>query len=163
MLDLYSVKGLSRKELEDLLYKNAHIEMNTKSQLKTAKMRLLKRINRVYTETIKQMEESFLLKIPYGLIGKKWNSVDEFLDFMEEIAHDKNHGYSKIINCAILKTMSAIEDIIDNPRVTELDKELENITEKIKSIKGLKITSQNDSGFSFVYNSPNKTEPIHVR
>lgn len=59
--------------------------------------------------------------------------------------------------------MSAVEDIIDNPLVTELEKNLGYIIDKIRSIKGFKVISQNDRGFDFVYNSPDKTQPIHVR
>lgn len=86
MLDLYSIKGLSRQELEDMLYK----EMGIQKTKKSAKKHLLDRINLVYTETIKQMKHSFLLKIPQGLEGKKWNSLEDFLDFMENIADEKN-------------------------------------------------------------------------
>lgn len=159
MLDLYSIKGLSRSELEDLLYKEAGIQKTKKS----AKRNLIERINRVYSEAIHQMKYSFFLKIPQGLEGRKWNSIEEFLDFMEDIANEKNQGYSRVVNCALLKTMSAVEDIIDNPRVTQLEKQLEHITDKIKSVKGLKVLSQSESGFDFVYNSPDKTHPVYVR
>ncbi|NCP77451.1 hypothetical protein GW830_05000 [bacterium] len=63
MLDFYSIKGLSRKELEDMLYKEANIQKTKKS----AKKSLLDRINLVYTMAISQMKNSFLLKIPQGL------------------------------------------------------------------------------------------------
>jgi len=159
MLDFYSIKGLSRKELEDMLYKEANIQKTKKS----AKKSLLDRINLVYTMAISQMKNSFLLKIPQGLEWKKWDCVEDFLDFMENIADEKNQGYSKVVNCAILKTMSAVEDIIDNPIVTELEKNLEHIVDKIQSIKGFKIISRSDRGFSFVYNSIDKSPPIHIR
>ena len=90
------------------------------------------------------MERILYLRIPLGLRTKKWNSVDEFVRAIKDhtdnsIAGDKKkNGAYSIMFCAILKTMIVESDIHRNQKIGQLDQDLENLNNHLKSTLGLK-------------------------
>ena len=158
MLDIYSLKWLNRDELKALLFnvyeiKNAKVHRTKKDIPNEAT--LLLRINQVYKKTISFLEKDLLLKIPKQHMDKNWRSVDEFITFMQWLTQVDRKWYDPIIECAILKTMNAVHDILDNPHVSGLEHKLEyTVSTIVRKNKNLILKAETDTEKLFVYNNP---------
>jgi len=53
---------------------------------------------------------------------------------MHEVLSGQVDGYDSVIQCAILKTMYAVNDILDNRDVSILEKEMEAVLKRIKGM-----------------------------
>ncbi|MCK9271951.1 hypothetical protein M0P65_00190 [Candidatus Gracilibacteria bacterium] len=160
-LDLMSVKGIGKDELKEIIYEELGIQDNGENTEEKA----INTINTIFSDTIAKMKENFKLKIPAGYNKKKWRSLDEFMDFVLSTSSKEREGYLRVIDCAILKTMSAYNEIFENPLVIELDKKLNQVIEKIKEIPGFEeLEPKNIDGeinFRFIHpngGTPNFTE-----
>lgn len=164
MLDSYNLKGMNRQELTDLLYnvyqtKNAKVHRAEHAQIKNGEaQQLLLRINRVYQATIAFMEKSLLLKVPKVYREKKWQSVDQFVAFMQSLSISGPKGYAPIIECAILKTMNAVHDVLDNPHLSGLEHKIEHAIGKIRKNKRLIEKGKTETEELFIYDAPIKND-----
>lgn len=129
-LDLMSVKWIWKDELKEIIYEELGIQDNWENTEEKA----INTINTIFSDTIAKMKENFKLKIPAWYNKKKWRSLDEFMDFVLSTSSKEREWYLRVIDCAILKTMSAYNEIFENPLVIELDKKLNQVIEKIKEI-----------------------------
>lgn len=134
-LDLMSVKWISKDELKEIIYKELEIQDNWEKTEEEA----IKTINTIFSDSIEKMRENFKLKIPAWYNNKKWKSLDEFMDFVLSTSSKEREWYLRVIDCAILKTMSAYNEIFENPLVIELDEKLNQVIEKIKEIPWFEV------------------------
>lgn len=157
-LDLMAVKWINKEELLEILYKEAWMKIWEQKEDK-----LLNKINTVYTKTIKIMWHDFRLKIPKDYSQKKWKNVDEFLDFIYSTSNLEKTWYQRLIDCAILKTMSSYTEILDNPRISELNWKLELVVKKIRKIRWISIIKEWNWDIEFTYNSLDWKEPSFTK
>ncbi|EKD66231.1 MAG: hypothetical protein ACD_49C00059G0004 [uncultured bacterium (gcode 4)] len=157
-LDLMCVKWISKEELLEIIQKETATERGILTNEE-----LLKRINKVYVKSIEKMRYNFGLKVPEEYFDYKWKSLDEFLDFMLSTSNLERKWYLRLVDCAILKTMSSYDEIFDNPLVMELNKKLELIVKKIKKIPWLNVIKEEDGDIEFTYNSLDWSEPSFTK
>ena len=107
---------------------------------------------------------------------RKFKSVDEFKEHVYRIKPELNEpelkdsryvfkrkdGVGMIVECALVRAMDHVYDTLSSPRVQSLDKEAEAVLKKIKSIPGVHITNENESGFDIRYNHSEKYFEGHV-
>lgn len=148
-LDLMSVKGISKEEFKKIIFEEFQLNPNDKCNDKKA----LSKINKTFQETILIMKNHFKLNIPKDYLQKKWISIDEFIDFAFSTNDEKKTWYKRIIDCAILKTMNACNNIIENPLLYELDSKIEKIIEKFIKIPWLTIINEKKWEINFSYNN----------
>lgn len=161
-LDLTSVKWVEKEDIKDVLYKEVWL---TKNHSKNhPEKELLKSINAIYKKAVFKMSNNFLLRIPEEYREKTWDSVDEFINFMQWTSNNnKRNWYLRLVDCAILKTMDWYSEIFDNPLIEELDQKLEKIIKKFKTIPWMTIIYENDWNIGFSYNSRDWSSPKHVK
>lgn len=129
-LDALAIKNdVNRSDLRQLLLS----ETNTNNDED-----LLKQLNRVYSWAIEVMECNIWLTIPKEDKGKIWKSVDAFIDFMYSTGIiKKKWWYLRVARCAILKTMSAFNQVFDNEELVALEEHARQFIEHIKNMEGV--------------------------
>lgn len=158
-LDLMSVKGISSNEFKEIIYKELQLNWEEKWIEKKA----IKKLNKVFSDTINIMKTNFKLNIPKNYENKTWNNLDDFIEFAFTTSDERKTWYIKVIDCAILKTMTVYNSILDNPLLLELDRKLENIIKTIKKIPWFYIQEETDWKIVFNYNNPKGWVPSHAR
>lgn len=159
-LDLMSVKWISKKELKEIIYKELHISSEEDIN---AEKKALKQINTLYKEAIKIMWNNFKLKVPKNYKDTEWKSLDDFIDYAFSTSETKKAWYKTLIDCAVLKTMTACNAIIDNPLLFDLDQKLEKIIKKFKKNPWIHIITEKAWEIEFSYNNPTWWENSFAR
>ena len=177
-LDLFSLRGIKQEKLRSLVLKELWI--TEKSEEKDVK-HALKRIHDIYNISVQELSTTFLLKVPedikkpkWQIIDKEilwktfdketaWKTLDAFVQSMHEVLSGQVDGYDSVIQCAILKTMYAVNDILDNRDVSILEKEMEAVLKRIKGMPWFTIISENkDEQDIYFSNSLDKKHPDYI-
>lgn len=101
-------------------------------------------------------------------LQRRFRTVDEFKEHIYRIKPELNelnkndsscvfqrkNGVGMIVECAIIRAMDHVYDTLLSDRYRGLDKESELILKKIKSIRGVHITNEDETGFDIRYDSP---------
>jgi hypothetical protein len=142
-LDLFNTVGITEGELRNFMAKRLLVkDIGNNLEQK------LGDLQSIYDTSISFMERVLYLKIPLGLRTKKWNSVDEFIRAIKDHTDNnvagsgKRNGAYSIMFCALLKTMIVESDIYRNPKIDQLDQDLENLNNHLKTSLGLKEIKQ---------------------
>ncbi|NDK07895.1 hypothetical protein EOM39_01455 [Candidatus Gracilibacteria bacterium] len=159
-LDLMSVKGIKNNELKEIIYNELQINPGIDDK---AEQKAVKKINTLFKEAINVMGNNFKLKIPKNYKDIEWYSLDDFINYAFSTSETKKTGYKTLIDCAIIKTMSVCNAIIDNPLLFDLNQKLEKIIKKIKKVPGFHIINEKDGEIEFSYNNPLGGENSYTR
>jgi hypothetical protein len=109
-------------------------------------------------------------------IRRKFDTVEEFKEHVYRIKPELNepdkkddryvferkNGVGMIIECALIRAMDHTYDTLSSNRFGRLDQESSEILKKIKSIRRVQITNENESGFDIRYNHPDRYFEGHV-
>ena len=94
--------------MEKILYRELHLSPEDPKK----KEKLLSRINNLYQASVQAMSEDFLLHIPKEYQKIHFQTVRDFTSFMLSTSDEKRKGYKRLVDCAVLKTMLAYEEIL---------------------------------------------------
>lgn len=159
-LDLMSVKWIKNDELKEIIYNELQINPGIDDK---AEQKAVKKINTLFKEAINVMWKNFKLKIPKNYKDIEWYSLDDFINYAFSTSETKKTWYKTLIDCAVIKTMSVCNAIIDNPLLFDLDQKLEKIIKKIKKVPWFHIINEKDWEIEFSYNNPLWWENSYTR
>lgn len=109
-------------------------------------------------------------------INRKFETIDEFKEHIyrikpelnepekkdERYVFERKNGVGMVIECALIRAMDHVYDTLSSDRYRGLDEESELILRQIKSISGVQITNENESGFDIRYDHPSRYFEGHV-
>ncbi|MDD2566216.1 MAG: hypothetical protein PHZ26_03900 [Candidatus Gracilibacteria bacterium] len=172
-LDMMSIEGKNEDDLREELEKIIYNELGIDKKSPNAKTIALENINKLYSRSIFKMRNNFGLKIPkeYKTKGKEvfqydkeWKSIDEFIDFMLTTSYKNKQGkqvegYTRLVNCAITKTMVAYNEIMENKdMVDSLYNVVKDIINKLEKIPGAGHSFKKNGDIIYYFNSRDGSE-----
>lgn len=158
-LDLMSLKWVSKEDFKSLILQELWIDENKKDNEKQA----LSTINKLFEYSINLMEKDLYLSIPKQYYWKSFKSLDDFVEYAFSTSNERKKWYLRVVDCAIIKTMSSYDQIMDNPIILDLNEKMKEIVNDIKNIPWLYIINEKDWEFEFNFNHPTWWVPNHAR
>lgn len=84
--------------------------------------------------------------------GRKFASVEAFVAHVDSLKPgNRKRGYGMVIECAIVRAMDDVHDVLSNDRYKKLDEEAKLVLEKIRSIPGVKLQDLGEGKFLMTY------------
>lgn len=134
-MDLLSSEGMSgeeiRKIVDSLLVSDKGSPLHEKDAVET--------INRTYRFALDFLD---LLGITpkETQTNRKFSSVQEFVAHIDSLKPgNRKNGYGMVIECAIIRAMDDVHDVLSNDRYKKLDQEAKLVLEKIRSEPGVTL------------------------
>ena len=95
----------------------------------------LRQLNIIYVHSLHELEHTFLLPVPESRKGLFWPNIQSFVRDMYGTLNDPKCGYNTLVECAVLKTMYAVKNILDHHGdLSEATSETLNVIRKIKNM-----------------------------
>lgn len=92
--------------------------------------------------------------------SRKFASVEAFVDHVDSLKPgNRKRGYGMVIECAIVRAMDDVHDVLSNDRYKKLDQEAKLVLEKIRSIPGVKLHDLGEGKFLMTY-APTGPKPL---
>lgn len=143
------------------------------SRAKTA-VGQLQLVNTTYEYAV-QFIQSLGIRLTDKQIQRRFSTVEEFKEHIyrikpelaeqdrgPEYSFTRRNGIGMIVECALVRAMDHVYDTLSSDRFRSLDKEAVLVMKKLKSIKGIVITNENETGFDIRYNNPANYFEGHV-
>lgn len=121
-MDVFSIKWLNDKKIEEFIFDNTWIDINTKDWIK--------RINEVFLESIRYYEEYLFRRLSKNFKEnyKSWfKTKKDVIDFLKKTL---SCGADKQIFCSIAKVVYAMNDLLNNSTLIDLDKKARRFIKK---------------------------------
>lgn len=163
-MDLLSSEGMTREEIEKIVDKllvdgNGH-RLSERLGVET--------INQTYAKALEFLE---LLGITpkEAQLSRKFSSVAQFVNHVDSLKPgNRKNGYGMVIECAIVRAMDDVHDVLSNDRYKKLDQEAALVLEKIRSLPGVTLKEAGEGRFLISYVPPKHPEKffqgtLHMR
>lgn len=153
-MDLLSSEGMTRDEIakivERLLVDHNDHRLSDRHALET--------INKTYRHALEFLE--FLGITPNETqLSRKFSSVDQFVNHVDSLKPgNRKNGYGMVIECAVVRAMDDVHDVLSNDRYKKLDQEAALVLEKIRSLPGVTLKEAGEGRFHISYVPPKHPE-----
>lgn len=88
-------------------------------------------------------------------LNRKFASVEEFVSHVDSLKPgNRKNGYGMVIECAIIRAMDDVHDVLSNDRYKKLDQEAALVLEKIRSQPGVTLKDLGEGKFLISYVPP---------
>lgn len=85
-------------------------------------------------------------------LNRKFSSVDEFVAHVDSLKPgNRKNGYGMVIECAIIRAMDDVHDVLSNDRYKKLDQEAKLVLEKIRHHPGVTLKDLGEGKFLISY------------
>lgn len=85
-------------------------------------------------------------------MSRKFASVEEFVAHVDSLKPgNRKNGYGMVIECAIIRAMDDVHDVLSNDRYKKLDQEAKLVLEKIRSEPGVTLKDLGEGKFLISY------------
>lgn len=84
--------------------------------------------------------------------SRKFASVEAFVEHVDSLKPgNRKNGYGMVIECAIIRAMDDVHDVLSNDRYKKLDQEAKLVLEKIRSEPGVTLKDLGEGKFLISY------------
>lgn len=84
--------------------------------------------------------------------SRKFASVEEFVEHVDSLKPgNRKNGYGMVIECAIIRAMDDVHDVLSNDRYKKLDQEAKLVLEKIRCEPGVTLKDLGEGKFLISY------------